>query len=341
MNTLASISLPDGAARQQRAFLADNAHLLTPLPVDDEYLTTVRAHWEAEPEPTDPMARDEELNGVIVRVFGHHAPAGTIIHAHGGGWVACHNDMWDQWLGQVRDTASATVISVEYRRPPDHPYPAPIDDITTVIEAHQQGAGGAVAVLGESAGANLIAGALIRLHTTDSPTLDHIVGAAFTYGAFDLTGRLPSHNRTADRGPLVLSHDQLRWHPTAYCAGADPTHPEISPLYAPHLPTSIPALFTVGTADPLADDTILMAHRWHDAGNPTDLAVYPDSPHAFDELPTAAARHARDAIADWLRRQLIRDLTGHNQHRVQDAPHPTPRAITDAPTELIEHDTGP
>ena len=304
MTSIRSISLPGDAASQQRSFLTDNAELLTPLAVDADYLTAVRSYWEADPEPTDPTAHDEEIAGVIVRTFEHPAPVGTIIHAHGGGWVACHNDMWDQWLGQVRDTTSATVLSVEYRRPPEHPYPAPIDDITTVIEAHHQSNGGALAVVGESAGANLIAGALIRLRRTDEALLAHIVGAAFTYGAFDLSGRLPSHSRTTERGPLVLSREQLHWHTEAYAGGADLTHPEISPLYAPELPSTIPALFTVGTADPLIDDTILMAHRWQSAGNPTDLATYPDSPHAFDEFPTAAAQHARAAIANWLRRRL-------------------------------------
>ncbi len=306
MTAIRSIDLPGDAASQQRAFLADNAELLAPLVVDGDYLATVRSYWEAEPEPTDPTARDEELDGVIVRIFEHHTPTGTVIHAHGGGWVACHNDMWDQWLGQVRDTTSATVLSIEYRRPPEHPYPALIDDIATVIEAHHRNDGGAVAVLGESAGANLIAGTLIRLHHTDEAVLGHIVGAAFTYGAFDLTGRLPSHSRTTESGDLVLSREQLRWHPQVYAAHTDRTHPEISPLNAPELPTAIPALFTVGTADPLLDDTILMAHRWHSAGNPTDLATYPDSPHAFDEFPTVAAQHARAAIADWLRGRLQR-----------------------------------
>jgi hypothetical protein len=42
-----------------------------------------------------------------------------------------------------------------------------------------------------------------------------------------------------------------------------------------------PALFSVGTRDPLLDDTLMMAPRWLSAGNPTELAVYPGGAHVF------------------------------------------------------------
>ena len=303
MKSIDLTSVPAGMLDEQRAFLADNRDLLTPLTVDANYLATVRAAWEAEPEPTDPTARDEEIDGVIVRVFEHPNPAGTVVHAHGGGWVACHNDMWDGWLGQVRDIARATVVSIEYRRPPEHAWPAPIDDIETVIANVAAHADTPILVLGESAGANLIAGTLVRLNRESSPALLQIVGAGFTYGAFDLTGGLPSHHRPAGHGELVLGQDQLRWHPSAYAGDAELTHPEISPLYA-SVPDSIPAVFTAGSADPLLDDTILMAYHWRLAGNPTNLSIYPDATHAFDEFPGATGQHARRAIATWLAARL-------------------------------------
>jgi acetyl esterase/lipase len=53
-----------------------------------------------------------------------------------------------------------------------------------------------------------------------------------------------------------------------------------------------PALFTVGTLDPLLDDSLFMAARWTAAGNEADLAIYPGGVHAFNAFPTALAAEA-------------------------------------------------
>ena len=64
------------------------------------------------------------------------------------------------------------------------------------------------------------------------------------------------------------------------------------------------ALFTIGTLDPLLDDTLFMHTRWAAAGNRAELAVYPGGPHGFDGHPTQMAERARrkmnQAIAAYL-----------------------------------------
>ena len=63
-----------------------------------------------------------------------------------------------------------------------------------------------------------------------------------------------------------------------------------------------PALFTVGTLDPLLDDTLFMAQRWLAAGNRADLAIYPGGVHGFNLFPTplgdAALRRSEAFLAD-------------------------------------------
>jgi len=51
-------------------------------------------------------------------------------------------------------------------------------------------------------------------------------------------------------------------------------------------------LFTVGTLDPLLDDSLFMHDRWIAAGNPAELAVYPGCIHGFTAFPNAAGREA-------------------------------------------------
>ena len=62
-----------------------------------------------------------------------------------------------------------------------------------------------------------------------------------------------------------------------------------------------PALFTVGTADPLLDDSLFMAARWQAAGNETDLRVYAEGCHVFNAFPLAVAGLANAAQIEFLR----------------------------------------
>jgi len=61
-----------------------------------------------------------------------------------------------------------------------------------------------------------------------------------------------------------------------------------------------PALFTVGAADPLADDTYFMETRWRMAGNRTYLAVYPEAGHGVDILPTKMGKLAQAKMYQWI-----------------------------------------
>ena len=75
--------------------------------------------------------------------------------------------------------------------------------------------------------------------------------------------------------------------------------PSISPLYA-DLHGLPPTLLTVGTLDPLLDDSLFLAARLRAAGNDTALAVYPESIHAFTAFPTELARIANARIDQFL-----------------------------------------
>ena len=67
--------------------------------------------------------------------------------------------------------------------------------------------------------------------------------------------------------------------------------PDVSPLQG-DLRGLPPALFTVGTRDPLLDDSLFMAARWAAAGNATDLAVWPGGAHVFVGFPGTLTEQA-------------------------------------------------
>ncbi|MEX2280563.1 MAG: alpha/beta hydrolase fold domain-containing protein, partial [Acidimicrobiia bacterium] len=61
-----------------------------------------------------------------------------------------------------------------------------------------------------------------------------------------------------------------------------------------------PAIFTVGTNDPLLDDSLFMAERWKAARNETELQVFADAPHAFDAFDLDIADQALGRINRFL-----------------------------------------
>lgn len=75
--------------------------------------------------------------------------------------------------------------------------------------------------------------------------------------------------------------------------------PDVSPLYA-DLRGLPPALFTIGTLDPLLDDSLFMYARWVAAGNNAELAICPGGVHGFTLFPIPLAQQALDRMAGFL-----------------------------------------
>ena len=110
------------------------------------------------------------------------------------------------------------------------------------------------------------------------------------YGGFDLS-MSPSQRLWGDRN-LVLSGPIIAWFGDQFLPGLDREQrrdPDISPLFA-DLAAMPPAIFTVGTADPLLDDTLFMEARWRAAGHATELRIWPEAPHGFVSLPMTRGR---------------------------------------------------
>ena len=233
-------------------------------------------------------------------------PIGVYVHIHGGGWTLGSADGFDVQNQALAAKAGIVVASVEYRLAPENPWPAAGDDcevaLRHVLEISKELFGTErVAIGGESAGAHLAA---VTLQRCRGAALDRIAGAVLTYGCYDL--RLtPSMRRWGDR-PLVLSTPTVEWFVGNLVAErVRPDDSAVSPLLG-DVSGMPPALFSVGTEDPLIDDSLFMAGRWAAAGSVAELAVYPGAIHAFDLFDLAIAREHRAAEAAFLVRCLSR-----------------------------------
>ena len=306
---------------ETRAFNAELERLLATVPSvhtvpPDETRAARREGRSIYPPPVFlPDAQTVEIDGfsgpVPLRIItGEGEPAGVFLHLHGGGWTLGENDMQDPRLHRLAHETGLTVVSVGYRLAPEHPYPAGPDDceaaaLWLLSDAGRSALGthGPLAIGGDSAGGHLAVVTLLRLRDRHD-IRGAFAAAVLQYGAFDLS-MTPSQRLWGERN-LVLSGPIITWFADQFL----PHHgleqrrdPDISPLFA-ELSDMPPAIFTIGTQDPLLDDTLFMEARWRATGHHTELTIWPEAPHGFVSLPMTVADAALAEEHAFLRRTL-------------------------------------
>ena len=279
-----------GAVEARRARLDGDSWLGAVVHTDDATTRTVDT-------PSGPLD---------LRIVTPEEPTAVYLHVHGGGFVLGAADQQDTLLSATARIAEVAVVSVDYRLAPEHPFPAARDDCEAaarwlIDHAADEFGTDRLLIGGESAGAHLAALTLLRLRDQYG-TVAPFVAANLVFGIYDL-GRTPSLRRWDDSNRL-LAKGSMEWFIESFTPGLDDEgrrDPSMSPLYA-DLGELVPALFTVGTADPLLDDSLFMGSRWHAAGNSAEVVVFPGAPHGFIAQPTTTARMALERQFDFLAR---------------------------------------
>ncbi len=266
--------------------------------------------WNAAPPRVETVFdhRVETPAGPVgVRVY-DPASDGTrpIVYFHGGGFVVGDLDTHDGIARRLALFSGRPVVSVDYRRAPEHPYPAPLDDCTAVAAAVASGAAGLgidgarFAVAGDSAGANLALGAALRLRDAGTPPR---AGLLF-FGNYDPAQARPSHRRYAE-GYGLTSAD-VAWFWKQYLGDAlDAPPPDAAALGADL--AGLPPLFvTAAECDPIRDDSLALAEALEAAGVPHVFRLWPGMIHGCvgmsRELNEADAQLAEAAV--WLAANL-------------------------------------
>ena len=303
----------DAVAPDTRALNETMVKLMTPLPdwwvIGAETTRAARRRGDGPfPAPVfSARARTFNITGkdgnqIPLRIIAPDNPRGVYLHIHGGGWVLGAADLQDPMLERLADATGLAVVSVEYRLAPEHPYPAGPDDCEAaamwlVRNAKAEFGSDVLTIGGESAGGHLSAVTVLRMR--DRHGHSGFRGANLVYGAFDLA-MTPSQRRFGGTRLVLRTIDIVQFANAFLPAVTDRRTPDISPLYA-GLENACPALFTVGTADALLDDTLFMHGRWIAAGNPAELAIYPGGAHGFTLFPNRLAQEAEARMFAFLR----------------------------------------
>jgi acetyl esterase len=244
----------------------------------ENMLKALAARTSIEGLPNDVDARD--LKEQRIRLYTPPgASEGLLVYLHGGGWVIGSLETHDPFCRLLSAAARVRIASVDYRLAPEHPFPAAADDALAALRwAH--GNASAVAIGGDSAGANLaavtanrapgrLAAQLLLYPVTDHPSVAH---ASWTENA---TG-------------YGLEADGMRWFWDQY--GAPPDDPRASPLRSPKLPALPPTLVATAEYDVLRDEGLAYADKLERAGVEVTRLHAPDMTHNFAVTPGLVAR---------------------------------------------------
>ena len=260
------------------------------------------------PPPTREIAdvTDDLVDGVPVRIYRDAGPrTGLIVYFHGGGFVIGSIGLMDNVARELAHSTGATVVSVEYRLAPEHPYPAGFEDCLTVTRwaaanAERLGASPhALVVAGESAGGNLAAAVALRMRDAGDVTL---AAQVLIYPGVSGSVTFPSREQFDG---LVVNRKAADGYWAAYSGGRDlDDDPYAAPLGAPSLQGLPPALVILGGCDVLRDEGRAYATRLRDEGVEVEEECYRGQPHGFVNFEFPAAAVAFDHIGAWLSRTL-------------------------------------
>jgi len=276
------------------------------VPTDQAGRVAVMRKALAALEARSPAGIDEKIEGVPCRVFRpKHAARGTYVHFHGGAMMLGSPLMNDTANADLCQRFGVLVVSVDYRLAPEHPFPAGSDDCLAVSRWALEHTDGPIVLGGESAGGYFAALTLLRVRD-ELDAVHRISGANLVFGVYDLGGTPSTRGARPTDIIDVLEDSMFGFVNECYIPGRsleEARDPAVSPLYA-DLAGLPPALFTVGSADHLLDDSLFLAARWQAYGNEGELAVYPDCVHGFTAMPTELSKRANERIDAFLERAL-------------------------------------
>ena len=227
-----------------------------------------------------------------------------LVHVHGGCFASFAGESGTVEAIYMAGFGGFKVLSVDYRVPPDHPYPAPLDDAMTAWKAATKMAPAKnMAIFGSSAGGNLTLAMVLRAKQEHLP-----LPAAIAPGTpmSDLSGAGDSFQTNAMVDNVLVAYGaNCDKRAELYAAGRDLKDPLLSPVYG-DLRGFPPTILTTGTRDLLLSNTVRVHRKLRQAGVEASLQVYEGQSHAhyYRDVSAPESKEAFSEIAQFFDKHL-------------------------------------
>ena len=272
---------------------------------------TMGGTFEVEDRQVPGPQGEPDISLLICRPAAEPAgPRPVIYHVHGGGMVIGTNRVGVDVPLAWAQALDAVVVSVEYRLAPEHPHPAPVEDVYagllwTADHAAEIGADPErIVVAGASAGGGLCAALALLTRDRKGP---QPIGQVLMCPMLDDRNDTPSTYQMAGLGVWDRTANETGWTALLGSRRGGPDVPAYAaPARAEDLTGLPPAFLDVGSAETFRDEVVAYASRIWQAGGVAELHVWPGGFHGFDGFAPQAAvsQAARGAQMAWLRRLL-------------------------------------
>ncbi|AIP36276.1 alpha/beta hydrolase fold family protein [Paraburkholderia xenovorans LB400] len=224
-------------------------------------------------------------------------PFPLILYFHGGGWVLADLDTYDATPRSIAAQSRAIVVSAHYRQAPEHRLPAAHEDAFAawrwVVEQAPKlcGDAGKIAVMGESAGANLAINVAIHARDTGVRMPMH---QALIYPV--ASNNIVSISYEENRNARPLNKPMMLWFLHNVINSESDLTSSLIDVVSADLSRLPPAVVVTAGIDPLRSDGEKLAQKLHSAGVPVEHRNYRGATHEFFGM-AAVVQAARDAQA--------------------------------------------
>jgi len=229
----------------------------------------------------------------------------VIIHIHGGAYVFFNGEGCLPEAMAIASYSNCKTISIDYRTPPNYPFPAALDDVVAVYkDVLKTYKPENIGLFGSSAGGGLAAALTLKLQELNIPLPSAVIlGTPWS----DLTETGDTYYTNQDIDDILISYPEFGEATSKLYAGSnDRKNPLISPVYGDFNKNYPPVLLISGTRDLLLSCTARLHRKFLNAGINADLQVFEGMSHAFYIvfLDTDESREAFQEMAKFFKKHL-------------------------------------
>ena len=234
----------------------------------------------------------------------------VLFYIHGGAFIAGSCLSSRSIAARLAEASNLPVLSLNYRLAPEHPFPAAIEDASTayrwLLESGVQPS--EIAVVGDSAGGNLVLATLFTLRDVGDPLPSAVV---LLSPWVDLTETSASRSTLAGADPYLIPQF-MQAAARRYLGEIDPKTSPASPLYG-DMADLPPLLIQVGSDDIFLDDSLRLAERVHAAGGTVGLEIWEGMWHVWHYFASLIpeGQQSFDQIGEFVCAQLERAQQAH------------------------------